>query len=79
MYEERTGTPIDQIVILVVTEDGEVQEFTKQRDYLPLLKESIDTFNLIMNLPWTNGFSEDLKKVNKEKKWNLGNIMWTLR
>ena len=48
MYEERTGTPIDQIVILVVTEDGEVQEFVKnKRDYLPLLKESIEAFNLI--------------------------------
>ena len=48
MYEERTGTPIDQIVILVVTEDDEVQEFVKnKRDYLPLLKESIEAFNLI--------------------------------
>ena len=30
MYEERTGTSIDQIVILVVTEDGEVQEFFEE-------------------------------------------------
>ena len=46
MYEERTGTSIDQIVILVVTEDGEVQEFVKdKKDYLPLLTESIVAFN----------------------------------
>ena len=31
MHEEQTGTPIDQVVILVVTEDGEVQEFVKQK------------------------------------------------
>ena len=30
MFEERTGKSIDQIVILVVTEDGVVQEFIKR-------------------------------------------------
>jgi len=46
MYEEQTGTPIDQIVILVVTSDGEVQEFVKQKhDYLPKLTEAIEAFN----------------------------------
>jgi len=45
MFEERTGTSIDQIVILVVTEDGQVQEFIKQKhDYLPLLVETIEQF-----------------------------------
>jgi len=45
MYEEQTGTPIEQIVILVVTEDGVVQEFVKNKyDYIPLLVESIDNF-----------------------------------
>ena len=35
MFEERTGTPIEQIVILVVTEDGQVQEFIKKKhEYL---------------------------------------------
>ena len=45
MFEERTGIEINQIVILVVTEDGVVQEFVKTKhDYLPLLVESIDDF-----------------------------------
>jgi len=47
MYEERTGIPTDQIVILVVTEDGQVQEFIKSKqEYLPLLKEAINEFNI---------------------------------
>jgi|TARA_R110001606_G_scaffold338667_1_gene486738 genome maintenance exonuclease 1 len=51
MYEEQTGTPIDQIVVLVVTADGEVQEFVRQKqDYLPLLSETIETFNTQNNL-----------------------------
>jgi len=42
MFEERTGIPINQIVILVVTEDGVVQSFVKnKKDYLPLLIEAI--------------------------------------
>ena len=45
MFEERTGTPIEQIVILVVTEDGHVQEFIrKKHEYLPMLVEVIDEF-----------------------------------
>jgi len=45
MFEERTGIAIDQIVILVVTEDGMVQEFVKQKhEYLPLLVETVDQF-----------------------------------
>ena len=31
MFEERTGNEINQIVILVVTEDGVVQEFVKTK------------------------------------------------
>ena len=42
MFEERTGIEINQIVILVVTEDGTVQEFIKKKgDYLGVLSESI--------------------------------------
>jgi hypothetical protein len=42
MFGERTGIIIDQVVILVVTEDGTVQEFIKNKyDYLTTLKESI--------------------------------------
>ena len=45
MFEERTGTPIEQIVILVVTEDGTAQEFVKKKhEYLPLLVETIEQF-----------------------------------
>ena len=41
MYEERTGTEIEQIVILCVTEDGQVQEFVKEKyDYLDSLVET---------------------------------------
>ena len=43
MYEERTGTEIEQIVILCVTEDGTVQEFVKEKfDYLDLLVETAE-------------------------------------
>jgi len=42
MFEERTGTAINQICILVVTEDGVVQEFVKDKTaYLPLLSDTI--------------------------------------
>ena len=45
MYRERTSIQIDQIVILVVTEDGVVQEFVKDKSvYIPLLKESVETW-----------------------------------
>ena len=46
MFEERTGKPIEQVVILVVTEDGVVQEFIKKKhDYLPMLENVIEEFN----------------------------------
>ena len=46
MYEERFEQPIDRVVILIVTEDGGVQTFTKRKDdYLPLLKTAIKEFN----------------------------------
>ena len=45
MYEERYSQPIEQVVILIVTEDGAVQTFTKEKkDYLPLLKTAIKEF-----------------------------------
>ena len=45
MFEERTGVAIPQIVILVVTEDGVVQEFVKDKgEYIPKLVEAIDDF-----------------------------------
>ena len=43
MFEELTGTPINQIVILVVTENGTVQDFVKEKDeYLPLLEKTLE-------------------------------------
>ena len=45
MFEERTGTPINQIVVLVVTEDGVVQEFVKdKKQYIPLIDEIVAEF-----------------------------------
>ena len=42
MFGERTGIEINQVVILVVTEDGTVQEFLKDKEeYLPMLEESV--------------------------------------
>ena len=42
MFEERTGVAIEQVAILVVTEDGIVQEFVKnKKEYLPLLTDTI--------------------------------------
>ena len=42
MFQERTGINIDQVVILVVTEDGSVQEFIKDKsEYITSLKNSI--------------------------------------
>ena len=46
MFEERTKIKIDQVVILVVTDDGTVQEFVKNKqDYLPMLEESINAWS----------------------------------
>ena len=42
MFEELTGKNIDQIVVLVVTEDGTVQEFIKEKSqYTDLLVDAI--------------------------------------
>ena len=42
MFEERTKIAINQVVILVITEDGVVQEFVKdKKNYLPLLTKTI--------------------------------------
>ena len=46
MYEEQYGQPIDQIVILIVTEEGATQTFIKnKKDYLPLLEPAIKEFH----------------------------------
>ena len=46
MYEELYGKAIEQIVILIVTEEGSTQTFIKnKKDYLPLLKPAIEEFH----------------------------------
>ena len=43
MFHERTGVRINQVVILVVTEDGTVQEFIKNKsDYMDDLSNAIE-------------------------------------
>ena len=45
MYQERTLQEIEQIVILVVTEDGTVQEFVKKKNqYLHLLDKELNLY-----------------------------------
>ena len=45
MFEERYGLAINQIAILIVTEDCAIQTFVKdKKDYLPLLQPAIDNF-----------------------------------
>ena len=46
MFEERTNISISQVVILVVTEDGTVQEFIKDKtDYLDMLSETVNIWS----------------------------------
>ena len=55
MFEERTKIKIDQGVILVVTEDGTVQEFVKSKqDYLPMLEASINEWSKSNETPINN-------------------------
>ena len=47
MFGERTGIEINQVVILVVTEDGTVQEFVKdKKEYLPMLEDSVTEWRI---------------------------------
>jgi len=50
MYQERTLQEIEQIVILVVTEDGTVQEFVKKKhQYLHLLDKELNLYYNTVN------------------------------
>ena len=64
MYEERTGTEIEQIVILCVTEDGTVQEFVKNKyDYLDAITETATEWNKkneISNINISNVFVDSM-------------------
>ena len=47
MFGERTGMEISQVVILVVTEDGTVQEFIKEKyDYLDALVQTVTEWGI---------------------------------
>ena len=47
MFHERTGISISQVVILVVTEDGTVQEFIKNKyDYIDDLSKAIEKWRV---------------------------------
>ena len=48
----RTGIEINQVVILVVTEDGTVQEFVKDKEeYLPMLEETVTEWSVKNETP----------------------------
>ena len=45
MWQERTGIPINQIVVLITTNNGEIQEYTENPlRFVGLLKEKIDLY-----------------------------------
>ena len=55
MFGERTGIIVNQVVILVVTEDGTVQEFVKQKhDYLDSLTQAIKEWRDKNEIPNSN-------------------------
>ena len=56
MFEERTDIEVNQIVILVVTEDGTVQKFVKNKyPFLELLVESVTKWEEINEIPKSTG------------------------
>ena len=51
MFEEHTGRAVDDIVILMVAENGTVQIYEKKTaDYLPQLEEIMEEFYLNLDL-----------------------------
>ena len=55
MFQERTGIVITRVVILVVTEDGTVQEFVKNKyDYLDALTETVTEWRNQNETPSSN-------------------------
>ena len=45
MYEEHTGEAVDQIIIFMVAEDGQIEIFKEDtKDYLPMLDEMMVSF-----------------------------------
>ena len=59
MCGERTGIMVDQVVILVITEDCTVQEFVKSKhDYLEFLSEAVQDWRKENEIP-TDGINDD--------------------
>ena len=45
MFEDRTGMPVEQVVVLIANEEGKPQVFVKEKaTYLPKLHEYIDNY-----------------------------------
>ena len=45
MYEEHTGEAVDQLIIFMVAEDGQIEIFKEDtKDYLPMLDEMMESF-----------------------------------
>ena len=60
MFYERTNIQINKVVILVVTEDGTVQEFIKdKKDYLLLLDKELEKYYNTNNLKEISQGSDD--------------------
>ena len=52
MFEERTGIEINQVVILVVTVDGTVQEFRRdKKDYIIMLEDAVTEWSITNETP----------------------------
>ena len=67
MFGERTGLIVDQVVILVVTEDGTVQEFVKSKhDYLGFLSEAVQDWRKENEIP-TDDIDDDRVDVSTDR------------
>ena len=67
MFGERTGIMVDQVVILVITEDGTVQEFVKDKhDYLGFLSEAVQDWRKENEIPIDGVDSDRIAVVNAQ-------------
>jgi len=67
MFGERTGIVVDQVVILVITEDGTVQEFVKDKhDYLGFLSEAVQDWRKENEIPIDGVDGDRIAVVNAQ-------------
>ena len=65
MFGERTGLEINQIVILVVTQDGTVQEFIKDKqEYLPMLEDTMSQWSNQNESPSSNSDGDRIDRMS---------------